>query len=163
VVDESIEYTSALADNGKVLLVVKKPRLIMAEIATQFFVEKNTSGIHPSATISEYAVIDSSAHIGAGCVIGKAQIGANTILMPNVVVYDHVKIGDNCLIQAGAVIGTDGLGCVRDEQGRLTKFPHLGGVIIGNDVEIGANCQIAKVHSVIHLSIMVAKLMVFAL
>ena len=144
VVDESIDYTSALADKGKVLLVVKKPRQIMAEIATQFFVKKKKAGIHPSAIISEEAVIDASAHIGAGCVIGKAQIGANTVLMPNVVVYDNVEIGNNCLIQAGAVIGTDGLGCIRDEHGKLTKFPHLGGVIIGNDVEIGANCQIAK-------------------
>ena len=144
VVDDSVVYSSAMADKGKVLLVVKNPRQIMAEIATQFFVEKKAPGIHSSATISEDAVIDPSAHVGAGCVIGNAKIGANTVLMPNVVVYDHVKIGDNCLIQAGAVIGTDGLGCVRDEQGKLTKFPHLGGVIIGNDVEIGANCQIAK-------------------
>lgn len=144
VVDDSIKYTSTLADKGKVLLVVKKTRQIIAEIATQFFVEKKASGIHSSAVISDEALIDPSAHIGAGCVIGKARIGANTVLMPNVVVYDNVKIGDNCLIQAGAVIGTDGLGCVRDEHGKLSKFPHLGGVIIGNDVEIGANCQIAK-------------------
>ena len=144
VVDEAIEYTSTLAAQGKVLLVVKKPRPVMADIATRFFVEKKKAGIHPSATISKEAVVDPSAHIGAGCVIEKAQVGANTVLMPNVVVYDDVIIGDNCLIQAGAVIGTDGLGCVRDENGKLTKFPHLGGVIIGNDVEIGANCQIAK-------------------
>ena len=64
--------------------------------------------------------------------------------MPNVVIYDDVTIGDNCIIQAGCVIGTDGLGCMRDSMGRLTKFPHLSGVVIGNDVEIGANCQIAK-------------------
>ncbi len=144
VVDESIEYTPYLADKGKVLLVVRRPRPVMAEIATHFFVEKKEAGIHPSAIISIDAEIDTSAHIGAGCVIGKAHIGANTVLMPNVVIYDDVTIGDNCLIQAGAVIGTDGLGCVRDERGKLTKFPHLGGVIIGNDVEIGANCQVAK-------------------
>ena len=144
VVDETIAYSTTLAGKGKVLLVVKKPRPIMAKIATHFFVEKKKSGIHPSATISEEAEIAPTAHVGAGCVIGKARIGSNTVLMPNVVVYDDVTIGDNCLVQAGAVIGTDGLGCVRDENGKLTKFPHLGGVIIGNDVEIGANCQIAK-------------------
>lgn len=118
--------------------------MIMARIADHFFVEKHIPGINPSAVIDPDARIDETAHIGAGCIIGKVTIGAGTVLMPNVVVYDNVKIGDNCLIQAGVVIGTDGLGCSRDDQGRLTKFPHLGGVVIGNDVEVGANSQIAK-------------------
>ena len=144
VVDESVLYTPELEEHGKTLLVVKTPRTTVAKIAEHFFLDKPMSGIHPSAIIDEEAVVDPSAHIGAGCVIGKATIGANTFLMPNVVVYDDVTIGDNCLIQAGAIIGTDGLGCTRDEEGRLTKFPHLGGVRIGNYVEVGANCQIAK-------------------
>lgn len=144
VVDEAIQYSSLLETHKKVLLVVKKPRKTMAHIASHFFVAKQEQGIHPSAVIDAHAVIDSTSHIGAGCVVGKAKIGAGTVLMPNVVVYDNVVIGENCLIQAGAVIGTDGLGCVRDSEGKLTKFPHLGGVVIGNDVEIGANCQVAK-------------------
>lgn len=144
IVDESIVYTNALKDKGKTIIVVKKPRVTMAEIAEHFFVEKKEPCINPSAMINKEAFIDSTAHISAGCVIGKAKIGANTVLMPNVVVYDDVIIGDNCLIQAGAIIGTDGLGCSRDDTGKLTKFPHLGGVIIGNNVEIGANSQIAK-------------------
>ena len=144
VVDESVKYTEPMERQGKVLLVVKKPRQMMALIATRFFVEKQVPGIHPTAYVDSKAHVDSSAHVGAGCVIGNAFVGAGTVLMPNVVLYDNVVIGDNCLIQAGTVIGTDGLGCVRDKDGRLTKFPHLGGVRIGNDVEIGANCQIAK-------------------
>lgn len=144
VVDESIQYSPIMKTQNKVLLVVKQPRKTMAHIASHFFINKQTPGIHPSAVIDANAVIDGTSHIGAGCVVGKAKIGAGTVLMPNVVVYDDVCIGDNCLIQAGAVIGTDGLGCVRDSEGKLTKFPHLGGVVIGDDVEIGANCQIAK-------------------
>lgn len=144
VVDESIQYSPIMKAQNKVLLVVKKPRKTMAHVASHFFVTKPIPGIHPSAVIDGNAVIDGTSHIGAGCVIGKAKIGAGTILMPNVVIYDDVVIGENCLIQAGAVIGTDGLGCVRDAEGKLTKFPHLGGVVVGNDVEIGANCQIAK-------------------
>lgn len=144
VVDETVDYSSELKEQGKILIVVSNPRSIMAKIASHFFLEKHQPGIHSSAIIDKEAIINPSAHIGAGCVIGKASIGANTVLMPNVVVYDDVEIGDNCLIQAGAVIGTDGLGCIRDQEGRLTKFPHLGGVKIGNNVEIGANCQIAK-------------------
>ena len=144
VVDSTVVYTPDLEQQGKTLLVVKAPRTAVAKIAEHFFLDKPSSCIHPSAIIDEEAVVDPTAHIGAGCVIGKASIGANTILMPNVVVYDDVTIGDNCLIQAGAIIGTDGLGCTRDEEGKLTKFPHLGGIRIGNNVEIGANCQIAK-------------------
>lgn len=144
VVDESLCYSSLLQEQCKILIVVDNPRKTMAQIASHFFVEKQDAGIHPSAIIDKDAIIDATAHVGAGCVIGKATIGAGTVLMPNVVVYDDVIIGSRCLIQAGAVIGTDGLGCIRDEEGRLTKFPHLGGVVIGDDVEIGANCQIAK-------------------
>lgn len=144
VVDEGVSYSSKLVSQGKTLLVVKEPRNSLAAIAEHFFLDKPVSGIHPSAIIDERAVVDPTAYIGAGCVIGKASIGANTVLRPNVVVYDDVTIGNNCLIQAGAIIGTDGLGCTRDEEGRLTKFPHLGGIRIGNDVEIGANCQVAK-------------------
>lgn len=144
VVDETVDYSQELEEQGKVLIVVSNPRSIMAQIASHFFLNKPLPGVHDSAIIDKEAKIDPSAHIGAGCVIGKASIGANTVLMPNVVVYDDVEIGNNCLIQAGAVIGTDGLGCIRDQEGKLAKFPHLGGVKIGNDVEIGANCQIAK-------------------
>ena len=144
VVDEGVNYTKVLKEQGKTLLVVNQPRSAVAKIAEHFFLDKPSSGIHPSAIIDDEAVVDPMAYIGAGCVIGKATIGANTIIMPNVVVYDDVKIGENCLIQAGAIIGTDGLGCTRDEEGRLTKFPHLGGIIIGDNVEIGANCQVAK-------------------
>lgn len=144
VVDNDVQYSKTMQEQQKVLIVVENPRNMMALIATHFFIRKKEAGIHPSATIDGNAEIAESAHISAGCVIGRAKIGENTVIMPNVVIYDDVEIGANCLIQAGAVIGTDGLGCSRDAEGRLTKFPHLGGVIIGNNVEIGANCQIAK-------------------
>ena len=143
-VDEGVTYSEILKEENKTLLHVKNPRYSMAIIATHFFLTPKSAGIHPSAIIDKDAQIDSTAHIGAGCVVGKAIIGAGTVLTANVVVYDDVRIGDKCLIQAGAVIGTDGLGCSRDNEGKLTKFPHLGGVVIGNNVEIGANCQIAK-------------------
>lgn len=144
VVDSDVFESEAIKEKQKTLLVVKNPRLCMAKIANHFFVNRFEAGIHPSATIDKEAKIHPSAHISAGCVVGKASIGADTILMPNVVIYDNVTIGEDCLFQAGVVIGTDGLGCTRDEKGKLTKFPHLGGVVIGNHVEIGANSQIAK-------------------
>lgn len=142
--DPCVSYTAQMEHQGKILLIVDNPRLVISKVINHFFIAKPTSGIHKSAQIDEEADIDPSANIGAGCVIGKAHIGKNTVLMPNVVVYDNVFIGENCLIQAGSIIGTDGLGCQRESDGSLVKFPHLGGIRIGNNVEIGANCQIAK-------------------
>lgn len=145
VVGKKVEYNEVLRQQGKVLLAVEKPRMAMARIIGEFFVEKPNGIIHPSAIIEDSAEIAENVSIGAGCVIGKnVTIGKNTILKPNVVLYDSVSIGENCLIQAGTIIGTDGLGCSRDADGTLVKFPHLGSVIIGKNVEIGANCQIAK-------------------
>ena len=143
-VDSDVRYSDVVKSQNKALIVVNNPRQIMSEIITEFFLEKKPSYIHPSAVIHPEANIHPSAYIDAGCVIGKATIGRNTVIRGNVTIYDDVIIGDNCLIQAGAVIGTDGLGCSRDVDGTLIKFPHLGGVIIGNNVEIGANSQIAK-------------------
>ena len=144
IVDETVEYSDKARQLRKIYIVVKNPRDAMSLIAGHFFIDKASEGIHPSAIVDSSANVSPSASVGAGCVIGKATIGPGTVLMPNVVVYNDVRIGANCLIQAGAVIGTDGLGCSRDENGRLLKFPHLGGVVIGDNVEIGANCQIAR-------------------
>lgn len=144
IVDEAVEYSEICKNQNKVFLVVSKPRMFMAKVIGEFFIEKVEGFIHPRATIDADAIISPTAHISAGCVVGKAIIGDGTLLKPNVVVSDNVRIGKNCLIQAGAVIGTDGLGCSREADGTLVKFPHLGGIIIGDNVEIGANCQVAK-------------------
>lgn len=142
--DPSVIYNEKLKENKKVLIIVNNPREVIAKIIYDFFIEKKQAFIHPSAIISEDAKIDPTAYIEAGCVIGKAVIGENTYIKANTVIEDDVYIGNNCVIQAGVVIGADGLGCSRDRDGTLMKFPHLGGVRIGNNVEIGANSQIAR-------------------
>ena len=142
--DSTVEYSEKMSVQGKILLLVDNPRMEIAKIIDRFFIDRPNSGIHPSAIVSEDAVIGDGSFIAAGCVIGKAKIGKNCIINANVVIYDGCELGDNCLIQAGTVIGTDGLGCMREADGTLVKFPHLGGVKIGNNVEVGANCQIAK-------------------
>jgi UDP-3-O-[3-hydroxymyristoyl] glucosamine N-acyltransferase len=143
-VDEEISYSENIQSQNKILVRVKSPRLGISMVAQEFFVAKQLAGIHPNATVHPEAVVSSSAYISAGCVLGNCVIGDNTMIQPNVTIYDKVTIGEYCLIQAGAVIGTDGLGCQRLEDGTLVKFPHLGGVDIGNNVEIGANSQIAR-------------------
>lgn len=100
--------------------------------------------IGPHAVVSEGAHIGSGTRVGAGCFIGRASsIGAGCTLYPNVTIYHQVRIGDRVTIHSGAVIGADGFGFALHE-GRYEKFPQIGRVEIGDDVEIGANCTIDR-------------------
>ena len=101
-------------------------------------------GIHPAALVGDDCVIAEDASIGPLCVIGDGvRIGSGTVLYPGVHVYPGVEIGERCIIHSGAVIGADGFGFVF-ENGRYEKFPQVGRVVIGNDVEIGANSTIDR-------------------
>jgi UDP-3-O-[3-hydroxymyristoyl] glucosamine N-acyltransferase len=142
--DPSVEYSDIIKLRKKILIHVLNPKMAVARVANQFLLSKPLPGINSSSYIHPEAIISSSVYIGANCSIGNCFIGENTQVYPNVTIYDNVSIGNNVIIQAGAVIGTDGLGCERKEDGTLVKFSHIGGVVIGNNVEIGANCQVAR-------------------
>jgi UDP-3-O-[3-hydroxymyristoyl] glucosamine N-acyltransferase len=104
----------------------------------------NKVAIGANAVIEQGAVISDNVIIGAGCFIGEqAKIGSHTKLWANVSIYHRVEIGENCLIQANTVIGSDGFGYAND-QGKWLKIPQLGSVIIGNNVEIGASTTIDR-------------------
>ncbi len=134
--------------------------------AAQFFVDLNKSppkiGIHPTASVDPTAQIASTASIGphvtidadaviadhvvidAGCVIGRgAKIGANTHFFPRVVFLDACEIGENGIIYPGAVIGSDGFGLANDG-GVWVKIPQVGRVVMGNDVQVGANTTVDR-------------------
>lgn len=82
--------------------------------------------------------------MGEGCSIGaNVVIGSNARLYPRVVIYRDCVIGDNLIAHSGAVIGSDGFGFAMEE-GRWNKIPQIGRVVIGNDVEIGANTTIDR-------------------
>lgn len=90
-------------------------------------------------------MIDSSASIGPFCVIGaRCNIGARTVLNARVTLYSDVSIGSDVVVHSGTVIGSDGFGYERNDQGVLEKFPHLGGVVVEDDVEIGSNTSIDR-------------------
>ncbi len=112
--------------------------------------------IHPTATIGENpsiaagVTIAADARIGDHCTIypgcyvaDGVLIGDECTLFPNVVVYDHCTLGDRVTVHAGSVIGQDGLGYA-PRDGRWVKIPQVGRVIVGDDVEIGANCAIDR-------------------
>ncbi|MBK8187724.1 MAG: UDP-3-O-(3-hydroxymyristoyl)glucosamine N-acyltransferase [Cellvibrio sp.] len=104
----------------------------------------NNISIGPKAVISDGVVLGDNVVIGAGCYLGAdTEIGAHTELMPNVTVYHGIKIGGRCLLHSGCVIGADGFGFAPTSDGWL-KIHQLGGVIIGDRVEIGANTCIDR-------------------
>ena len=144
-------------------LISDNPRAAYARIAGWLHPEPELlPGIHPSAVVAADARIDPSAEIGAQAVVGagasigarvlvgpgsvigaRAVIGADTRLVARVTLYRQVRIGERCLVHAGAVIGADGFGIARDRDGWV-KVPQIGDVVIGNDVEIGANTTIDR-------------------
>lgn len=128
------------------LLVGKNPRLSFMRATARFFAPPRPApGIHPSATVHQTASVAASAHVGPGVMIGaRSSVGSDSIIHANVVIYDDVKIGSRVVIHGGTVIGADGFGYERNELGELEKFPHIGGVTIMDDAEIGSNTSIDR-------------------
>ena len=100
--------------------------------------------------VGDFAVIEAGARIGADCQIypqvyigDGVTVGDGTILYPGVKIYEGCVIGSRCILHAGAVIGADGFGLAMDA-GRWLKVPQLGGVVVGDDCEIGANTSIDR-------------------
>jgi len=152
-------FTSAT----KVIIRVANARVAAARVLPLFFPpEEFSPGIHPTAIVAPTAQIAPSAHVGPGCVIGErvklgarsallggnhigadSQLGDDVRLFPNVVIYARTQIGHRVAVHAGTVIGSDGYGYVFDA-GRHVKILQVGNVVIGDDVEIGANSAVDR-------------------
>ena len=144
-------------------LIVPNPYLAYASLSHLFDRKpKAAAGVHPTAlvagdaevdpaaSIGPYAVVESGAQIAAGvtigahCVVGaRSRIGEGGWLAPRVTLYHDVQIGKRVVIQSGAVIGGEGFGFA-NEKGVWQKIAQIGGVCIGDDVEIGANTTIDR-------------------
>lgn len=144
-------------------IVVDNPYLAYAKIASWLYPYLHPGGfIHPTAVVAASANLSDSAFIAQNVVIGEqvkvaagvvigagsviadhCNIGKNTSLLANVTLCTGVIVGERVLVHPGAVIGADGFGIANDK-GTWIKIPQLGGVRIGNDVEIGANTTIDR-------------------
>ncbi|TXI62272.1 MAG: UDP-3-O-(3-hydroxymyristoyl)glucosamine N-acyltransferase [Flavobacterium sp.] len=145
---------------NRAFIKVRNADLAMSQVLTLFAPPPPVfkTDIHPTATIDESAKIGTGTKIGANCYVGpNVTIGENTILYPNVTILDECTIGKNttlwsgavvrerchigndCIIHPNATIGADGFGFRPDPEKGLVKIPQIGNVIIGNNVEIGAN------------------------
>ncbi|HET7749503.1 MAG TPA: UDP-3-O-(3-hydroxymyristoyl)glucosamine N-acyltransferase [Terriglobales bacterium] len=102
--------------------------------------------IEPGVVIGEKAIIGDRSRIGAGSVIGpEVRMGSECNIAPNVTIYAGVRLGSRVIVHSGAVLGSDGFGYMRNSAtGRYEKFPQIGGLEIGDDVEIGANTTVDR-------------------
>ena len=144
-------------------LIARDPYVAFAKIAALFERKPlRDAGIHASAAIDPSASVDPSAHIGPHVSIGaRSSVGAGAVIGPGCVIGDDCVVGEGCelvarvtlvtrvrlgkrvLIHSGAVLGADGFGIAMDH-GRWIKVPQLGGVLVGDDCEIGANTTIDR-------------------
>jgi len=129
---------------NKTLILVSSPKLAFIRIMQAYFAEGAKPGISPGAVIDKKAKIHPSVYIGPNSYIGDCEIGEGTVIHGSVHIYWGVKIGKNVLIQAGVVIGAEGLTLEMNEKGEMERFPQIGGVIIEDDVEIGANTSVMR-------------------
>jgi UDP-3-O-[3-hydroxymyristoyl] glucosamine N-acyltransferase len=150
---------------SKPFLISKQPRLAFAHAAKllrrkparQSGID-STAAVHSSVRLAENVTIEArtvigeevevgaGSSVGAGCVIGAGvRVGRDCVLYPNVTIYPGARLGDRVIVHAGAVLGSDGFGYVRDDaSGGYEKFPQIGKLEIGDDVEIGANSTIDR-------------------
>jgi UDP-3-O-[3-hydroxymyristoyl] glucosamine N-acyltransferase len=154
-----------LADYAqKHIVEAKQPRLWFARAAKLLKAAPSATGIHPSTvvgqnvtlgervTVGACAIVGNGSSIGAatrieaGAVIGEGvRIGADCRIYPRAVLYAGTTLGNRVVVHAGAVLGADGFGYVRDaETGSYTQFPQQGTLVIEDDVEIGANSTIDR-------------------
>ena len=143
---------------GRTVIRVDDPRAAFVRVVGILFpAPRSKPGIHASAVIAASAQLGESvevgphvtigpearigdrSRIGAGCVLGTSvHIGVDCVLHANVTIYDHVSVGNRAVLHSGCVLGADGFGFVRSGD-HYQKFPQIGRVEIGDDVEIGAN------------------------
>jgi UDP-3-O-[3-hydroxymyristoyl] glucosamine N-acyltransferase len=132
-------------NNRQLLVFMDNPRLTFVRVAREMTGQQQLVGISPRAVISEKSKIGSGCYIGDYAVIGdNCTVGNNSIIYDRVSLVQNCIIGSNCVIQSGASLGSDGFAFERHEAGELEKFPHKGNVRLGNNVEIYANCSIAR-------------------
>lgn len=148
---------------GRTVIRATDPRSAFARVVSRFHPTPAPGpGVHPTAVIGEdvelgegvsigpNAVLGKGvqvgqrSRIGAGCVLGsRVSLGQDCILHANVTLYDDIEIGDRAILHSGCVLGADGFGFVLTGD-RYEKFPQVGRVRIGHDVEVGANSTIDR-------------------
>ena len=134
---------------AKVAALFRPPRSMVAGVHPSAVVEAGArvdggAGVGPHAVVRSGATVEAGVSIGPGCVIGEdASIGAGSQLIANVYVGPGCRLGQRVVLHPGVVIGADGFGLAKDGE-RWVNVPQLGAVVLGDDVEIGANSTVDR-------------------
>ena len=139
-----VSATLAGGQTDRRLLVVKEARLAFAQVYGRWFDRRGTREIHARSYVDASAKLGPGCEVGAGAVIeAGAQLGTGCVIGASVVIHGCCKLGDRVRVQAGAVLGSDGFGYARAADG-FVGFPQIGTLVVGDDVEIGANTTIDR-------------------
>lgn len=126
-------------------IICDNPKEVFFSILNEFFKQPEYKSFISSNSVVETESIGKNVYIGHNCYIGKdVRINDNVVIKNNVSIEGRVEIGKNTILHSGVVIGTDGFGYFQNSDGKNKKVPHYGGVVIGENVEIGANTCIDK-------------------
>jgi UDP-3-O-[3-hydroxymyristoyl] glucosamine N-acyltransferase len=142
-------------------VITQDPKRIFSLLANVFVNPKPSPGIHPTATIHPNAKIGKEVYIGPNTIIEECTIGDNTTIYGNCYLFSNVTVGKYVTVFPGVVIGADGFGYSRNAEGSIVKFPHIGGVEIMDNVDIGANTCIdrgALGNTIIHSNVKIDNL-----
>lgn len=162
IVREDLSASGELRDIG--LIRVANPQKAMLQLVPLFFTPPEIErGISPRADIHSRARIGRNVTIGSFCSVGaEAQIGDNTVIYPQVTIYhgavigtgavihagavirEFCRVGNNAVIQPGAVVGADGFGYIPDPQRGLVAVPQIGIAVLEDEVELGANACVDR-------------------
>jgi UDP-3-O-[3-hydroxymyristoyl] glucosamine N-acyltransferase len=127
------------------VIAVAEPRREFARVVTRFFAAPARTGIHPRAVIDPAAVVGADCYVGPGAVIeAGVRIGDRCQIHANVTILERTVIGSDVSIGPGTCIGYAGFGYEREADGQPLLIPHLGGVVVGDRVEIGSNTSIDR-------------------
>ena len=142
---EKVKLIDKTEFNDITFIACEDPKSAVAKIGNTFFVRKINGGIDPTARIEPSAKIAPNVFVGAGCYIGNDVIIENgSIIHAGCIIGDNSIIGENVKLQPGVIIGYDGYGHIKKSDGSYEPFPHLGKVVIENNVDVGANSCIDK-------------------
>ena len=147
IADQDIVVDDEVLRRNGVGAVIVSPnaRLDFIRVIRNFFAPARPVGVHPTAVIGDACKIAPTAFVGPLCTIGRnVRIEGDTVIHAGVHIYDGVTIGRGVTIHSGSVIGADGFGYEKNDEGGMEAFPHIGSVVIEDDVEIGANTCIDR-------------------
>jgi UDP-3-O-[3-hydroxymyristoyl] glucosamine N-acyltransferase len=131
-------YANKLSEIQASIFLVKNPRLVISRILTLLHPEEDRQEgkIHPTSQIHPEAEIQDHVFIGPYCIIGKCKIGENSKILGFTVIKDDTVIGKNVTVRENCLIGGCGFGFVRNEDNLLERIPHIGRVVLEDNVEL---------------------------